>query len=1303
MKSPQHTKEGEGAFAPVASKGWLRVGVLLGLLFSCPLAGAQETVCARVKIEIVQELALERQGFEAEMRINNALENANLSDVDITVNVADENGIAVPISADPNDLAAKFFIRVTNKQNIDDISGNGVVAPASTAVVTWLMVPSPGAGGSSPIGKKYRVGATFRYKFGAETHTIELTPDIITVKPLPLLGLDYFLTQEVVADDPLTAAVELSEPFTLGVRINNAGAAPAQNVKIDSAQPRLIDNAQGLAINFKITGSYVQDAPAAATLLTNFGDIGAAQAKTGRWIMESNLAGRFVDFSATFSHADELGGAMTSLIQGVRTHFLIRDVRVDLPGRDLIRDFLAKDTDGVRVYESNGNDTLVTDQSAATGLAVLGGTSLYRLSFPATSGPVYTRIADPFAGQKGLGAVVRADAKAMAPENVWFSKSKNPVTKQWDYWLNLFDVASPGVYDLTLKAPPAPPQPPEIAFIPDLTVDENHLLTLTVQATSPNDKPVSLAAAPLPSGAVFRDEGNGRGILEWTPTPGQAGTYLITYTAHDGERGATRSAQIAVQPEAPPVPGEPTIQAPLSGAQLAMLTPVLQVVASSVRNDPTQSLVFELYADPALSQKVAEGQVARNPLAGEATTWTVPSELADNQHYFWRVRAAKDAETFSQWVEGRFFVNLFNDAPDAFNLTAPAAGSEVASATPTLVLNNAVDRDGDAITYGFDVYADEALSQLVQSVSGLAAGEAGSTGWTVPEPLTNHARYSWLAVATDAQGAVTRSAPRSFVVNTGNTAPSEPSVLSPTAGAYVTTPGGATLLAGASSDAENDPLLYVIELDAVNTFDSGLRQSSGALSASESKVSWTVTGLIENQRYFWRVRAYDGRTESAWAGGQFMMNAENEAPPVPTVGNPGDHAWVASQVPTLEANPVLDPEGEPVSYRFEIFRDAGLTQLAVTGMSATTNWTVPVLLTDKTTFYWRLRAEDHLGAASAWSPASIMYVSTGPYVDPSIAVLTPASIVDGRSGVIDLRWEGTDHNIEASIALYYDQTGSGYQGTLITDSLTQAAGTVAGTYRWNVAGLAPGNYYVYGVIRDPRGSGRAYAAGTVVMPRPVPAGGFEVRAPKLLRTNEKGHDAGFTVWLKTPPAAAVTIPVSSSASDEAVSDVEQLVFSPANWSIPQTVTVRGAGDCARDGSQPFGIVLGNAVSLDPDYIGLPGPVLPGRTVDASNKTRTTGNSNLTICAFRLTDVRQVDAQHWDYYYQASLTNLGGPIKGLRAVATKAAGYQIMDGELSFGSAGTQETVRSRDTVVLRGAKGLRNKKPTVFWSLGGMQ
>src|SRR5262249_31310527 len=159
------------------------------------------------------------------------------------------------------------------------------------------------------------------------------------------LVLDYFLPHDVFADDPFTPLIEPPDPFTLGVRIKNNGFGAAQSLAIDSAQPKIVENLQGLLIGFTLTGSFVDDQPAAPTLTINFGSIPSQSSRVGRWVMETTLSGTFTAFSATFSHADALGGRLTSLIDSVNTHFLVHDVRVDLPGRDSVRDFLALDGD----------------------------------------------------------------------------------------------------------------------------------------------------------------------------------------------------------------------------------------------------------------------------------------------------------------------------------------------------------------------------------------------------------------------------------------------------------------------------------------------------------------------------------------------------------------------------------------------------------------------------------------------------------------------------------------------------------------------------------------------------------------------------------------------------------------------------------------------------------------------------------------------------------------------------------------------------------------------------------------------
>ena len=66
--------------------------------------------------------------------------------------------------------------------------------------------------------------------------------------------------------------------------------------------------------------------------------------------------------------------------------------------------------------------------------------------------------------------------------------------------------------------------------LPDsLSVSENSQLSFTVSATDPDDDPVTVDANNLPDGAGFAD-----GTFTWTPDYDQAGDYVVSFVANDG-------------------------------------------------------------------------------------------------------------------------------------------------------------------------------------------------------------------------------------------------------------------------------------------------------------------------------------------------------------------------------------------------------------------------------------------------------------------------------------------------------------------------------------------------------------------------------------------------------------------------------------------------------------------------------------------------------------------------------------------------------------------------------------------------
>lgn len=1268
----------------------------LGLL-AAPALQAQDTVCARVKLEIKQELTLERQGFDAEMRINNTTDTSTIEDVAITVSVTDENGTPVAVTDDPNNLNAKFFLRLAGKKDILAIDGTGKVAPKSTAVINWLLIPAPGAAGASALGKKFLVGATLKYKYGGEQMVLQVVPDVITVKPLPLLTLDYFLTRDVLADDPLTPEIEPVVPFTLGVRVRNNGVAAAKQLKIDSAQPKIVENLQGLLINFQLTGSYVNDLPAQNSLLIDFGDVAAQSSKMGRWNMETTLAGKFTEFTARFSHADELGGALTSILQATNAHFLLRDVRVDLPGRDFVRDFLAQDGDVIRVYESDGPDSEVTDRSGvatlSAGPAAPDGSATYRLAFPPTAGFAYVRLPDPFNGSKALGKIVRSDAKEMAPENVWLSQTRNEQTKKWEYWVNVFDVNTTGEYDSAFQAPPVQDLPPVLQFIPDREVEEGKQLSFIVEASSAAGLPLTLSAAPLPAGATLVQQAAdpqapklARAVFNWVPAKGTAGNYPIVFTVSDGARSASRTAAIKVKAAALPAgPATPVVVAPLSGAIVRTLKPALSVQTALDAQDKTSKVQFELYADEAGTALVASALLdkAATTLDGNGvplpapTVWQLEASLAYRTTYWWRARAW-DGTLYSPWSQARLVVSVGQDGPEAFNLTSPAPGALVDSLSPRLAWTNSRDT-GEPLSYSATVYKDAALTEVAAQVANVAGDPSGTTSVQLAAPLPAQAApYYWRVVATDRYGAVKTAGARAFTVDTAVPAPAAPLPAAPAAGAV--TGASATLSAANSAGAEGRALSYVFELDTAATFDSADKRSSGALAqGSGGSTGWSVADLAENRRYWWRVKARDGLLESGWSVSSFLASAANDAPPAPRVRNPGNGAWSALRQPSLEAYPVQDPEGQAVRYQFELYADAALAHKLGEGTSTHPGLIAPVELASGSWYWWRVRALDADGAASAWSAAASLYSGSGTPQAPAVELVAPAQPVAVAAGArqVTLRWDGADPSSEPSVALYYSSSRDGAGGNLIVQGLRQAAGSRSGSHVWDTSALAPGVYYVYAVIHDASGSTQTYAPGPVVVPNPAPAGTLKAAAPALVY--EAGSGTYAITWNgAAPQGSAMVLPI--------------------NYALPLWVTT-GAGQAS--GSRLIGVHYPLQCSKQPVLAPFQtGPLISddlnfaGRVAAAGNAPRlvpaaasNTGDDTLRVCELRILSERKLADGATEYAVSVRLSNLGAALSGALVQPSTLPSGVTASGQLQFGPIGAGETGSTQNIVTIRSPAG----------------
>jgi len=919
-------------------------------------ASAAESICAVVKIEIRQELTLERQAFDAHMKINNGLTGLSLENVVVEVIFSDQDGNPVLASSDPDNTDAAFFIR-PDSEKISN-SGNNTwdidpVAPLSSSDLHWLIIPAPGTADGQKNGKRYHVGASLTYTLGGEQHTTEVSPDYIFVKPLPQIALDYFLTRDVYGDDAWTQAVEPPEPFTLGVRVKNNGSSTAHDLKIDSAQPEIVENEQGLLIDFKIRGSRVKGKPAKDSLLVEFGDIEPGDAAVGRWIMTCTLSGEFKDFGATISHADELGGELTSLIrqEDVNTHFLVKDVLVDLPGKDNIRDFLARDAGNLKVYESDNAEGGVSDQSADSGIARLetsGTRYSYEVSTPDDPGFIYIKLPDPHDGDKPLDKATRSDGKHVRPENAWLSKQRKENPEDgWNYFVNLFDVNTTGSYVLVFDDPAQGNQSPQIQFIPDKIIAEEQQVSFPVEATDPDGTMPELVVSGLPAGAEFTDLGEGSAIFEWTPFMGQSGTYRLTFSASDGQQQDSQAMTIAVHPFG-------------------------DTDADGMDDDWEREYFGNLGRDGKGYGRLVEK--AQNIPAGEQdrTSWQIGQSLDENKWYYWRVRAT-DGAAYSLWAHGRFFVNAQNQAPGVFRISRPADGTEVNALRPVLEVTNSTDPDNDTIAYNFEIYTDSSMSVPVVSAADISPLDGPVSQWQPDIELEDGSVYYWRAVAEDEHGAETTTQAASFTINTANQAPAPPEIASPEAGSVVASPE-TDLVVNNSTDGNGDPLSYYFEVDTDPAFNSPEIVQSPEITQGLDATSWSIAGLDEDTRYFWRAKADDGRAQSRWAYASFFVNTQNTPPSRPVIKNPGRNAWSGVLAPKLSMHPARNPDADDIVYTFEICKDQNCQDPIIREEADAPVFEPENEFENNTIYYWRVLAADKQGQSPGWSQTAMFFI-----------------------------------------------------------------------------------------------------------------------------------------------------------------------------------------------------------------------------------------------------------------------------------------------------------------------------------------
>lgn len=504
---------------------------------------------------------------------------------------------------------------------------------------------------------------------------------------------------------------------------------------------------------------------------------------------------------------------------------------------------------------------------------------------------------------------------------------------------------------------------------PTLTINnstdpDGHAIVYDFQvSTSSSFSSITAQAASLAQG--------GGATTAWTvnTTLTNGTTYYWRARAYDGFLYSNYSTTGSFVVGTNTAPSVPVLASPATGSQVGTLTPTLTINNSTDAEGNSITYDFQVSTSTSFSTIAAQATgVAQG--AGGQTSWIVSTNLTTGTTYHWRVRAY-DGALYSSWAAYRSFTVAVNTAPTVPALSSPAAGATVTTLTPTLVLTNSTDAEGNTITYDFQVSTSSSFATIAAQVTGRSQG-TGTTSWVVSPDLVNGTTYYWRARAYDGSLYSAYASSRTFVVSV-NTPPGSPGPLSPENNGRVIdmTPD---LVVSNANDPNGDALTYQFQL--YNESGSTLLSQSTMLAPGASTSQWTVPFTLANKtKYQWRARAYDNQAYSNWTSAQYFRT--NRRPLSPTPVSPIDGDTVFGSVHQYIVNNASDPDGDSLTYEFEVYSDSLLTELVERQVSVTPGATTTSAISttgyiNNHFYWWRARSNDSTHT-SDWSPTEMFY------------------------------------------------------------------------------------------------------------------------------------------------------------------------------------------------------------------------------------------------------------------------------------------------------------------------------------------
>ncbi|MDP8285109.1 MAG: hypothetical protein RAP03_00465, partial [Candidatus Electryonea clarkiae] len=386
---------------------------------------------------------------------------------------------------------------------------------------------------------------------------------------------------------------------------------------------------------------------------------------------------------------------------------------------------------------------------------------------------------------------------------------------------------------------------------------------------------------------------------------------------------------------------------------------------------------------------------------GSDTTYNLIN-LSDDTRYWWKVRA-QDDNTSGTWSnQTRYFDVFIIEAPEDFDLASPTDGSDINNTQATLRWTSSDDNDpNDDITY----HVEWADNQNFNNFSTTSTADTFHILTNLQD--SDDETIYWRVKAVDEFGRVTWADPStgwSFDVDI-HEAPLAFDLLSPQ-NDDTTWSGDTTLTWESTTDPDPDTDIdYIVWWATNSSFTQGLDSVNAG-----SDLTYDLTNLSDDTRYWWKVRAQDDNTTGTWSSQTRYFDVFIiEAPGDFDLSSPADGIEINDEQVTLRWTVSTDNDpGDAVTYHVDWADNQNFNNFSTT--STTNNFYLLSNLEtyDDTTVYWRVKAVDEYGLETSADPAGGWSFDVDIHQAPlAFDLLSPGNGDTTWTGDTTLVWEST--------------------------------------------------------------------------------------------------------------------------------------------------------------------------------------------------------------------------------------------------------------------------------------------------------